>query len=153
MTDTVVVGIDHHREWMLQVITCDCISGERSDFMAFFNTRAEAETRLEQIADGNLGRNAIVKIVKIRAFEHLPSCVKHLNQVTVTRDVRHTVLEIPLGVNNPTILVIAEERLPPQFPPEQISDDRESVDHLLRMSNNISRVISIHFSTPRLTSR
>lgn len=71
MTDTVVVGIDHHREWMLQVIACDCISGERSDFMAFFNTRAEAETRLEQIADGNFGQNAIVKIVKIRAFEHL----------------------------------------------------------------------------------
>lgn len=80
MTDTVVVGIDHHREWMLQVIACDCISGERSDFMAFFNTRAEAETRLEQIADGNLGQNAIVKIVKIRAFEHLASCFKQVEK-------------------------------------------------------------------------
>lgn len=73
MTDTVVVGIDHNREWMLQLIACDCISGARSDFMAFFNTRAEAETRLEQIVSGELGQNAIVKIIKIRAFEHLGS--------------------------------------------------------------------------------
>lgn len=80
MTDTVVVGIDHHREWMLQVIACDCISGARSDFMAFFNTRAEAETRLEQIAKGDLGQNAIVKIVKIRAFEHLTSGFKQVEK-------------------------------------------------------------------------
>lgn len=71
MNDTVVVGIDHHREWMLQVIACDCISGVRSDFMAFFNTRAEAETRLEQGVKKMTNQNAIVKIVKIRAFEHL----------------------------------------------------------------------------------
>lgn len=73
MTDTIVVGIDHHREWMLQMIACDCRSGVRRDFMAFFNTRAEAETRLEQIVGGMLNQNAIVKIVKIRAFEHLGS--------------------------------------------------------------------------------
>lgn len=73
MTDTIVAGIDHHREWMLQVVACDCISGARSDYMAFFNTRAEAETRLEQIVSGKLDQNAIVKIVKIRAFEHLGS--------------------------------------------------------------------------------
>lgn len=73
MIDTVVVGIDHHREWMLQVIACDCRSGSRSDFLAFFNTRAEAETRLEQIVGGKTNHNAIVKIVKIRAFEHLGS--------------------------------------------------------------------------------
>ena len=73
MTDTIVVGIDHHREWMLQVIACDCASGLRSDFMAFFNTRAEAETRLEQIVRGKKKQNAIIKIVKIRSFEHLGS--------------------------------------------------------------------------------
>lgn len=70
MTDTIVCGIDHHREWMLQVIACDCVSGTRSDFMWFFNTRAEAETHLEQL-DNKVGKNMIIKIVKVRAFEHL----------------------------------------------------------------------------------
>lgn len=71
MTDTIVAGIDHHREWMLQVISCDCSSGLRRDFMSFFNTRAEAETCLEQIVSGKKRQNAIIKIVKIRAFDHL----------------------------------------------------------------------------------
>ena len=71
MTDIVVVGIDHHREWMLQVVACDCISGVRNDFLAFFNTREEAETRLEKIVGNNSSQNAIVKIIKVRAFEHL----------------------------------------------------------------------------------
>lgn len=70
MTDTVVCGIDHHREWMLQVVTCDCVTGARRDFMWFFNTRAEAETHLEQLDDKS-GKNMIIKIVKVRAFEHL----------------------------------------------------------------------------------
>lgn len=70
MTDTVVGGIDHHREWMLQVIACDCVMGTRSDFMWFFNTRAEAETHLERLV-GEAGKNMIIKIVKVRAFEHL----------------------------------------------------------------------------------
>lgn len=70
MTGTVVCGIDHHRKWMLQVITCDRVAGARSVFMWFFNTREEAETRLEQI-DGTAGKNVIVKIIKVRAFEHL----------------------------------------------------------------------------------
>lgn len=70
MTDTVVCGIDHHRKWMLQVIACDCATGARSDFMWFFNTREEAETQLERI-DGISGKNVIIKIVKVRAFEHL----------------------------------------------------------------------------------
>lgn len=70
MTDTVVCGIDHHREWMLQVVTCDCVTGARRDFMWFFNTRAEAETHLEQL-DNKSGKNMIIKIVKVRAFEHL----------------------------------------------------------------------------------
>lgn len=73
MTDTVVCGIDHHRKWMLSVVSCDCATGERSDFMWFFNTREEAETRLEQITSGKKNQNMIVKIVKIRAFEHLGS--------------------------------------------------------------------------------
>ncbi len=71
MTDTVVCGIDHHREWMLQVIACDCVAGKRSDFMWFFNTRAEAETQLEKIVEKMTNKNTIVKIVKVRAFEHL----------------------------------------------------------------------------------
>lgn len=70
MTDTIVCGIDHHREWLLQVIACDCVTGMRSDFMWFFNTRAEAETHLEQL-DKKAGKNLIIKIVKVRAFEHL----------------------------------------------------------------------------------
>lgn len=70
MTDTIVCGIDHHREWMLQVITCDCATGTRRDFMWFFNTRAEAETQLERL-DGKVGKNMIIKIIKVRAFEHL----------------------------------------------------------------------------------
>ena len=73
MTDAIVVGIDRHREWMLQVVACDCISGARSDYMAFFNTRAEAETHLEKIVSGKLSQNTIVKIVKIRVFEDLGS--------------------------------------------------------------------------------
>lgn len=71
MTDTVVCGIDHHRKWMLQVVSCDCVTGVRSDFMWFFNTREEAETRCEQLASGKSGGNMIIKIVKVRAFEHL----------------------------------------------------------------------------------
>lgn len=70
MTDTIVCGIDHHREWMLQVIACDCVMGTRSDFMWFFNTRAEAEAHLERLAN-KAGANMIIKIVKVRAFEHL----------------------------------------------------------------------------------
>ena len=71
MTDTIVCGIDHHREWMLQVVSCDCVTGAREDFMWFFNTRAEAETLLERLASGVASKNTIVKIVKVRAFEHL----------------------------------------------------------------------------------
>ena len=70
MTDIIVCGIDHHREWLLQVIACDCVTGTRSDLMWFFNTRAEAETHLEQL-DNKAGKNMIIKIVKVRAFEHL----------------------------------------------------------------------------------
>ena len=73
MTDTIVCGLDHHREWMLQVVSCDCVTGSRSDFLAFFNTRIEAETCSTQIISGVKGRNLIVKIVKIRAFEHIGS--------------------------------------------------------------------------------
>lgn len=73
MTDTIVSGIDHHREWMLQVISCECATGARSDFMAFFNTRAEAETRAEQLIGDLKGCNLVIKIIKIRAFEHIGS--------------------------------------------------------------------------------
>lgn len=73
MTDAIVCGIDHRREWMLQVITYDSIKRTHSDFMWFFNTRAEAETRFEQVASHTKNQNAIVKIIKIRAFEHIGS--------------------------------------------------------------------------------
>ena len=73
MTDTIVWGIDRHREWMLQVVSCDCVTGSRSDFMAFFNTRIEAEIRAEQIIGSAKGYNLIIKIVKIRAFESIGS--------------------------------------------------------------------------------
>lgn len=73
MTDTIVCGIDHHREWMLQVIACDCAKGTRRDFMWLFNTRAEAETHLEQVVGSVKNHNAIIKIIKVRAFEHLGS--------------------------------------------------------------------------------
>ena len=71
MTDTVVCGIDHHREWMLQVISCDSVTGARKDFMWFFNTRAEAETCLKHLDGSRTMGNMIVKIVKVQAFEHL----------------------------------------------------------------------------------
>ena len=73
MTNTIVCGIDHHREWLLQVVACDCVKRTRSDFMWFFNTRVEAETHLEQVAGKVKNHNVIVKIVKIRAFEQLGS--------------------------------------------------------------------------------
>ena len=71
MTDTIVCGIDHHREWMLQVIACDCVSGARRDYMWFFNTRAEAEYYLERVVIKMTQQNTIIKIIKVRAFEHL----------------------------------------------------------------------------------
>lgn len=71
MTNTIVCGINRHLEWMLQVVSCECATGERSDFLAFFNTRIEAETRAEQLISNAKGRNLIVKIIKIRAFEHI----------------------------------------------------------------------------------
>lgn len=71
MIDTVVCGIDHHRKWMLQVISCDCVTGARKDFMWFFNTRAEAETSLSHLDSSRTMGNMIVKIIKVQAFEHL----------------------------------------------------------------------------------
>ena len=73
MTDTIVCGIDCRREWMLQVVSCDCVTGRRCDFLAFFNTRIEAETRAEQFISNMKGHNSIVKIVKIRSFESIGS--------------------------------------------------------------------------------
>ena len=80
MADTIVCGIDHNREWMLQIVTCDCVTGTRKDFMWFFNTRAEAETRLEQFVSGKTNSNMIVKIVKVRVFEHLGSGLELVEQ-------------------------------------------------------------------------
>ena len=80
MTDTIVCGVDRHREWMLQVVSCDCVTGSRSDFMAFFNTRVEAETRAKQLICGVKNRHLIVKIIKIRAFESIGSEFTHLEK-------------------------------------------------------------------------
>lgn len=71
MTDTVVYGVDPNRGWLLQVIAYDSLKRIRSDFMGFFNTRVEAETRLEQIISKLKSQNTIVKIVKVRAFEQI----------------------------------------------------------------------------------
>ena len=71
MTDTIVCGIDHHREWMLQVISCDRVTGASKDFMWFFNTREEAEASLKQLDSSKTIGGLIVKIVKVQAFEHL----------------------------------------------------------------------------------
>lgn len=71
MTDTVVYGIDPNRGWRLQVIAYDCVKRTCSDFTGFFNTRVEAETRLEQIISKLKSRYTIVKIVKVRAFEQI----------------------------------------------------------------------------------
>lgn len=71
MTDTIVCGVDHRREWMLQVVSCSCVTGTRSDFLAFFNTRAEAETHAEQLVNNVKGRNLIVKIIKIRTLDRI----------------------------------------------------------------------------------
>lgn len=71
--------------------------------------------------------------------------VEEFNPVSIARNVRHLVLEVPLGVCDTPILIAEEERLPPQLSPEQISDDRDSVDHPLGVPHDISRVISIHF--------
>lgn len=80
MTDTIVCGIDHHREWMLHVISCDCATGIRKDFVWFFNTRAEAEARLERISSGKARSNMIIKIIKVRAFEHLELGIEHIEK-------------------------------------------------------------------------
>ena len=71
MIDTVICGIDHHRKWMLQVISCDCVTGARKDFMWFFNTRAEAENSLRHLNSNRTMGNMIIKIIKVQAFEHL----------------------------------------------------------------------------------
>lgn len=80
MIDAIVCGVDPHREWMLNVILCDCTTGERSDFLWFFNTRSEAETRLEKFISDTKRKNAIAKIIKIRAFEHTVSDLEHIEK-------------------------------------------------------------------------
>ena len=80
MTDTIVCGVDPRRKWMLQVVSCECTTGRRRDFLSFFNDRIEAETRAEQLIGGMKGRNLIVKIVKIRAFESIGSEFTHLEK-------------------------------------------------------------------------
>lgn len=73
MIDTIVFGVDCRCEWMLQVVSCECVNGKRSDFLAFFKTRIEAETSAEQLIRNVKNRNLIVKIIKIRVFERIGS--------------------------------------------------------------------------------
>lgn len=80
MTDTVVYGIDPNRGWLLHMIAYDCVKRTCSDFMGFFSTRVEAETRLEQIVSKVTSQHVIVKIVKVRAFEHLGSLSEQIEK-------------------------------------------------------------------------
>lgn len=80
MTDTIVCGVDHRRKWMLQVVSCECTTGRRKDFLSFFNDRIEAETCVEQLISDVKCRNMIVKIIKIRAFENIESEFTHLEK-------------------------------------------------------------------------
>ena len=71
MIETFVGGIDGHREWMVQVITCDLSSGRRRDYSWFFNTRKEAEDHLQKVFEKQHTCNMIVKILKIRAYDFM----------------------------------------------------------------------------------
>ena len=71
MLESVVAGIDSHRQWMLQVVSFDPAIGTCGDYMWFFNTRAEAEACFERVAEIVKDRHVIVKIVKVRAFDFL----------------------------------------------------------------------------------
>lgn len=69
MIDTFVGGIYQDREWMLQLITCDCVLGTRKDYMWFFNTRDEAEKHLARVLAKTNRRNVIAKIIKVHVVE------------------------------------------------------------------------------------
>ena len=71
MLEAVVVGIDSHRQWMLQMVSFDPTVGTCSDYTWFFNTRAEAEAYFERVAEIVKDRHVIVKIVKVRAYDFL----------------------------------------------------------------------------------
>ena len=71
MVNTIVSGIDSHRQWMLQVLSFDHTIGSSREYMWFFNTRAEAEACMERFAELTMDRHVIVKIVKVRAFNFL----------------------------------------------------------------------------------
>lgn len=71
MIETFVGGIDGHREWLVQAITCDLNTGVRRDYSWFFNTRKEAEDYLQKILEKQTTCNMIVKILKIRAYDFM----------------------------------------------------------------------------------
>ena len=71
MIETFVGGIDGHREWMVQVVTCDLSSGQRRDYNWFFNTRKEAEDHLQKVLEKQKSCNMIVKILKIQAYDFM----------------------------------------------------------------------------------
>lgn len=71
MIETFVGGLDGHREWMVQVITCVQGSGQRRDYIWFFNTRKEAEDHLQKVLEKRKTCNMIVKILKIRAYDFM----------------------------------------------------------------------------------
>lgn len=69
MTDTIERGMDRHHEWMVQVVSCDCTTGARRDYLEFFNTRIEAETHAEQFVRNLKGCNLIIKILVVEHIE------------------------------------------------------------------------------------
>ena len=120
--------------------------------MTFFPTRL-IDGRLEGCVPIRVVRHDIgniilpmVHLLRSAFAEYSTSIlpVEHLNPVPIASDTRDLILEILLSVGNATVLVTAVERLPIQFSPEQISNDRESVDHSVRTSDDISIVISVH---------
>lgn len=72
MIETFVGGIDGHREWMVQIITCDLNGGNRKNYSWFFNTHKEAEDHFAKIFENRKICNLIVKIVKIKAYNFMP---------------------------------------------------------------------------------
>ena len=69
MIETFVGGLQQDYEWMLNLVTCDCILGTRKDYMWFFNTREEAEKHLYLMLIKMPRQNVIAKIIKIHTIE------------------------------------------------------------------------------------
>ena len=69
MVETFIGGVNQDYEWMLNLVTCDCVLGTRKDYVWFFNTREEAEKRLYLSLIEMPRQNVIAKIIKISMIE------------------------------------------------------------------------------------